>query len=126
MDNSALNFANPSAQAFTGTISGTGSLTKSGAGTLTLKDNSLFSGTTIVGGGVLALGSAQALLHSTLDTSGSGTVSFDSLTTAVIGGLEGSGGLALNNTAGGGVSLTVGKTAPTPASTGRFPAPAAW
>jgi autotransporter-associated beta strand protein len=107
-DNAALNFANPSAQAFAGTISGAGSLTKSGAGTLTLSGSNTFTGGTTVGGGTLTLGNTAALLGSTLDTSGAGVLSFGSLTAATLGGLQGSGGLVLQNTAGAGVSVKVG------------------
>jgi autotransporter-associated beta strand protein len=107
-DNAALNFADPSVQAFAGTISGIGSLTKSGAGTLTLTGSNTFTGGTTVGGGTLTLGNTAALLESTLDTSGAGLLSFGSLTAATLGGLQGSGNLTLGNTAGAGVSLTVG------------------
>jgi len=107
-DNAALNFANPSAQAFMGAIFGSGSLTKSGTGTLTLSGSNMFTGGTTVAAGTLALGSTAALLQSTLDTSGGGALSFGNLAAATLGGLQGSGSLVLNNTASAGVSLTVG------------------
>jgi autotransporter-associated beta strand protein len=107
-DNAVLAFANPSAQTFLGTIRGTGSLTKSGAGTLTLSGSNAFSGGTTVAAGTLTLGNTAALLETTLDTSGAGIVSFGGLMAATLGGLQGSGGLTLNNTAALPVTLTIG------------------
>jgi autotransporter-associated beta strand protein/parallel beta-helix repeat protein len=109
-DNSLLSFANPLAQTFVGSISGTGSLTKSATGTLTLSGSNSYSGGTSINAGVLSLANSAALQQSTLDTSGGGAVSFGGLTAATLGGLQGSGGLALNNTAALPVALTVGKS----------------
>ena len=48
-----------------------------------------FSGNTLVSNGTLVLGNSLALQNSTLDTSGSGTLSFGIFTTAALGGLTG-------------------------------------
>ena len=85
------------------------SLVKIGAGTMALSSTDYYSGTTTVNGGTLLLANTAALLNSTFDTSGSGTLSFGTLTSATFGGLQGSGTLALTNSgATAGVALTVG------------------
>ena len=94
------------------TISGTGGITKNGDGTLSLAAGNDYSGDTRVAAGLLRLGHAGALGMSTFDTQ-SGTVggfSFGTLTTATFGGLVGSNGLVLTNSATtpAGVTLAVG------------------
>ncbi len=91
-----------------GPLSGPGSLTKIDSGTLTLAATNTYSGNTLIGGGTLVLGSPLALQDSTFDTSGSGTLSFGSLTAATLGGLTGPGTLALSNSAPSAVALSVG------------------
>ena len=54
-DNATLAFANPFAQTYTGIVSGTGSLVKSGPGTLTLTAAQTYTGSTTVSGGTLEL-----------------------------------------------------------------------
>ena len=92
----------------TGSLSGPGSLTKVDSGTLTLATADTFAGNTLIGGGTLALGSPLALQNSTLDSSGSGILSFGSLLSATLGGLTGPGRLSLGNTASVAVALSVG------------------
>ena len=65
---------------------------------MTLRRPNTYSGKTLVSGGTLALGNSLALQKSTLDTSGSGALSFGSLTAATFGGVTGPGTLALANT----------------------------
>ena len=96
------------AVSLSGVLSGPGSLTKTGSGTLSLAATNTFRGTTLVTAGTLALGNPWALGQSTLDTSGSGTVSFGTLNFATLGGLTGTRGLALTNAAAATVALTVG------------------
>jgi autotransporter-associated beta strand protein len=91
-----------------GSLSGPGSLTKLDSGTLTLAATNTYSGNTLISGGTLLLGSGLALQDSTLDTSGSGTLRFGSLTAATFGGLTGPGPLTLGNTASAAVALSVG------------------
>jgi fibronectin-binding autotransporter adhesin len=93
---------------YSGVLSAAGSLTLAGPGMLTLANANAYTGNTLVSGGTLALGNSLALQQSTLDTSGSGSLSFGSLTSATLGGLTGGGSLVLNNAGGGPVALSVG------------------
>ena len=89
-------------------ISGNGSLTQLGPGTLTLTAANTFTGNTLISGGALTLANASALQNSTLDTSGAGSLSFGGLTAATLGGLIGPGNLTLTNANTAAVTLTVG------------------
>ncbi len=61
VDNSALVFADPNSQSYAGAISGTGTLTKSAAGTLSLTGTSnTYSGVTTVSAGTLRLAASSA------------------------------------------------------------------
>jgi autotransporter-associated beta strand protein len=92
---------------------GTGiTLSKSGAGILTLSGANTYSGDTTVSAGTLNLSSQNALQNSTLTTGGTGIV-FDSSVTGhafTFGGLSGSANLDLRDNAGSpnAVALTVG------------------
>jgi autotransporter-associated beta strand protein len=78
-----------------------GTLTKAGAGTLTLNGANTHSGTTTVSAGTLALGHTNALQNSTLDTgvSGAQAVNFTvaGANTYTLGGLQGADGLAISS-----------------------------
>ena len=91
-----------------GSLSGPGNLVKTDYGVLLLATTNTYSGTTLISGGTLALGSPLALQNSTLDTSGSGALSFGSLTAATFGGLTGPGTLNLADSPFGPVALSVG------------------
>ncbi|MEI8373060.1 MAG: autotransporter-associated beta strand repeat-containing protein [Planctomycetota bacterium] len=91
-----------------GSLSGPGSLTKIGNGTLFLPTSNTYSGNTVISSGSLALGNTLALQQSTLEIGGSGGLSFRSLTSATLGGLSGPGTLNLSNTASVAVTLSVG------------------
>jgi autotransporter-associated beta strand protein len=88
--------------------------TKAGVGTLVLGGSNTYSGTTTLSAGTLRLGNQQALQNSTLSHSGTGSLLFDSgvATNAfTFGGLSASSTaatLALANTAGTAITLTVG------------------
>ena len=82
-------------------------VTKTGLGTQVLSGPNTYSGNTLVSQGTLALGNGLALQDSTLDTSGSGAVSFGPAS-ATLGGLQGPGNLILTNTASTPVALSVG------------------
>ena len=73
-DSSVLVFANPLPQTYTGQISGSGSVTKTAAGTLTLATSNGYTAT-LVSGGTLLLANAGAISASTFDTSGAGSLS---------------------------------------------------
>ena len=90
------------------TLSGSGGLNMVGSGTLTLAAADTYTGTTLVSGGTLGLSNALALQNSTLDTNGSGMLSFGSLPAATLGGLTGPGTLNLANSASIAVALSVG------------------
>ncbi len=60
-DNGTLMFDNPNAQTFAGTISGTGTVYKSGTGTLTLTGSNTFSGLLSLTAGTLNIGGASAV-----------------------------------------------------------------
>ena len=83
-------------------------LTKMGPNTLTLTASDAYTGPTTISGGTLQLGNALALQQSTLNTSGTGSLSFGTLTSGTLGGLTGSGLLTLSNTASSAVALSVG------------------
>ena len=91
-----------------GVISGSGNLSKIGGGTLSLWAANTFSGVTTVNTGTLLLGNSLALQQSTLDSSGTGQISFGTLLAATLGGLQGTGKFSLSNTANAAVALTVG------------------
>ena len=54
------------------------------------------------------MANTAALSGSTFDSSGGGSLSFGTLTSAIFGGLQGSGNLTLNNSTLAAVALTVG------------------
>ena len=99
----------PGKPQFTGGIY-SASLVKIGAGTMLLLGSDTYTGTTTVNGGALVLGNSAALLLSTFDASGAGTLSFGTLSNAIFGGLQGATGtVALTGNAGTSpVALTVG------------------
>jgi autotransporter-associated beta strand protein len=117
-DNASLVFANPVDQTFAGAISGTGSLSKTGNGTLTLAGANSFSGLTTIKQGAVSfsavnnlstntvvLGDAGAGANATLQLTGAINVSNNvtvaagagARTLSAVGGSTFSGALTLNN-----------------------------
>ncbi len=80
----------------TSTISGSGGLTKAGAGTLQLDAANTYRGDTTVSGGTLKLNHNLALQNSAFNTSGGGTLDLTSVNAPTLGGLKGGGNLALS------------------------------
>lgn len=88
-------------------LSGSGGVTKRGAGTLTLSAANNYPGVTTVEQATLRLAHSNALQNSVANLTG-GTLGFSGITSANVGGLSGSQPLVLQNTDGAAVALTVG------------------
>ena len=91
---------------FGGAISGSGGLTVAGPGSVTLTSSlNSYSGNTRIAGGTLLVGPPLALQNTIVDmnSADSGSLSFNSLSAATLGGLMGSRGINL-----GGAMVSVG------------------
>ena len=101
VNNSTLVFNKSGTTYYDGSISGTGSVSKSGTGELILTSGSSYTGDTRVLAGSLTLAHAAALSGTTLDLNGSdaGSVSFSlsGSQTVTLGGLKGSRNLEIGN-----------------------------
>ena len=89
-DNATLIFADPAAQTYSGVISGSGVLTKLGAGRLTLTGSNTYSGLTTINAGNLAVNgslSAGGLVNVNAAATLSGTGSVGGVTVAAAGTL---------------------------------------
>lgn len=95
---------------FGGVVSGTGNLTKEGAGSLTLTGVNTYSGATMLSAGALVLGAANALSDNTAVTIEAGASLQLAAANETIGSLAGAGGVELGShtlTSGGsGASTT--------------------
>ena len=112
-DNATLTYNLFAPQTYSGAISGSGNLIKTGGGTLTLAATNSFSGTTTVNGGSLILTSDSALLDSSVILNTAGNLVFDKSVASnafTLGGLGGAANLGLVNNAPipVGIALTVG------------------
>jgi fibronectin-binding autotransporter adhesin len=76
LNSAALVFNRSDASAYSGSISGSGALTKQGSGTLTLSGINFYTGGTMISDGVLALGSAFAVGSSGTISFGGGTLQY--------------------------------------------------
>jgi len=91
---------------WSGVLSGSGSLTKIGSGTLTLNGADTYTGSTTLSAGTLVLGDSFTLQNSTLIYTG-GTMNLDGMSSVTLGGLSGNQNLAMFDTLAS-VTLTVG------------------
>jgi autotransporter-associated beta strand protein/T5SS/PEP-CTERM-associated repeat protein len=102
---------------------GPGGINKLGAGTLTLNAANTFSGGVQINGGTVKLGHSQAVQNSTVTLNPGGTLSFDNLSAATLGGLAGNGDLlgdSLGNVILGDTNLTIGGNHASTAYSGRI------
>ena len=74
VNNAALVFNRSDASAYNGVISGTGNVTKDGAGTLTLSGTNTYAGGTVIDNGILSLAKAQAIGVGTALINAAGTL----------------------------------------------------
>jgi outer membrane autotransporter protein len=109
VNNGALIFNRSDEYTYNGTISGTGNLTKQGAGTLTLAANNTYSDVTTITGGTLALSSTGQISHSGSDFY-AGFGSGDNATLTINGGSlsNGRGFIGYGNGSTGTVNINSG------------------
>ncbi len=106
---------------FSGNLSGPGGLNKIGGGTLTLSGTNTYYGDTKINFGVIDLGNSNALSNSTLDYSYSaGTVTFGTLSSAILGGIKGSKNLSLVNSNLSAIELQIGNNGQSTIYSGAF------
>ncbi len=93
--------------ALSGTVSGTGALTKTGAGALTISSAQTYTGLTSLLGGNTSLTNSNALATTTVEPNG-GSLDFGALTAASLGGLQGTQNLSLLNLSSAPITLSLG------------------
>ncbi len=94
---------------YSGSMTGSGSLVKEGAGALSLTGTNTFSGETDVFAGTLIIGNANALQNSTLGRLSTNGFSFGpAIGTFTIGGLSLTANCSLTDMGGGAITLQVG------------------
>ena len=107
-NNASLVFNQPDNSSVAGDISGTGSLSKQGSGTLTLLGNNTYVGATTVDTGVLSVGNggvSGTLTASAVTLANSGTLDMNNLNTySLANGISGNGTLKFD----GGATVTFG------------------
>lgn len=107
LNNANLQFNRSDLNSFDGVISGTGNLTKLGAGTTILTKANTFNGTTQISAGAIRLADNNALQNSTVSVDANLTFSAG-INAPTIAGLTGLGTIALRDGNNNGVVLTVG------------------
>ena len=105
-NNATLAFANPNAQTFSGSITGSGRLTKSGTGTLTLPGANGYTGTTTISGGTLQFGDgANDISLATSGITNNAALILANPNDLIYGGIIGGGG-SLTKTGTGTLTLS--------------------
>ncbi|MGA2254578.1 MAG: autotransporter-associated beta strand repeat-containing protein, partial [Thermoguttaceae bacterium] len=99
-----------SSTTFSGTISGSGGLSKQGNGTFTLAGTNTYTGNTGINSGKLNVANPLAVQNSTVNVSSSGALNFAAgIVNPTLGGLAGGGHIALTTAASEPVMLNVGQ-----------------
>ena len=123
---SALVFNRSGLAAFGGAISGVGSLTKMGSGTVALGSANTYSGGTTISQGVLQLGNSAAVQNSTVAINTDNGLQFSpGIGTFDLGGFSGGNHLQLADTANGSLALVVGGNGASTTFSGAINGPAA-
>ena len=105
-DNSSVVFDNSNSVTYAGTLSGTGSLTQEGGGTLILTGTNTYSGGTTIGSGTLQIGSGGATSLATSGVTDNGSFVVDTSSSLTIAGnITGTGSLVQE---GGGTTILTG------------------
>jgi fibronectin-binding autotransporter adhesin len=95
VNNSAVVFNQTTSDIYAGVMSGTGNLTKTGAGTLILTANNTYTGGTIITGGILQLGNGGTTGMIAGDVINNGVLAFNRSDNVVFAGnISGSGSIA--------------------------------
>jgi autotransporter-associated beta strand protein len=106
VNNASLIFARSDNLTYGGVVSGSGSLSKSGAGTLTLTGQNTYGGNTTVSGGTLEIDVANALPTTTLLSLATGSI-LDVDANQTVAGFFGASGLGATLDLATGVTFTV-------------------
>ncbi|EDY17000.1 autotransporter-associated beta strand repeat protein [Chthoniobacter flavus Ellin428] len=116
---------NGASTTYSGTLSGLGTLTMNGTGTFTLAGDSTGSPSAVLlQQGTVALGTTNAAAGYLLVLNG-GSLSFGTLTSASVGGLQGNGSVTLANVTNQAVALSVGANNSSSNFTGALTGPGA-
>lgn len=93
---------------YIGYNSGTSGITKNGAGTMLMTQVNSYNGGTTINAGTIMLSNPLGLQVSTVNNLVNGGLAFSNATAFTLGGLQGTGNITLENTAGAGVVLSAG------------------